>query len=56
MIIIIRGVHESGATYLRVAQQDSHSILSTSTFTQPLLAQASELAACMRDKRYKRFH
>lgn len=38
------GVHDANKTKLKFAPQDSHTILSTSTFTQPLRAQDNELA------------
>lgn len=38
-------IQVANALNFKIALQDSHSILSTPTFTQPLLAQASELAA-----------
>ena len=38
-------IQVDGALNFKFALQDSHSILSTPTFTQPLLAQANELAA-----------
>ena len=40
------GDQDVNAVNIRCAPHDSHSILSMSMFTQPLRAQASELAAC----------
>ena len=39
------GVQVADETNFKIAPQDSHSTLSTATFTHPFLAQARELAA-----------